>query len=331
MRETYELDMTPYDEPCAQVGDEAYRENVRLEFAAIKAQLIRMFGEPPAGAYLKSQSAPHDFGTYYELAVVYNDESEEASEYVSRVENDFPASWDAEAKAFLQSHGYHLNDGEHTGAVKLVLSSLRKETRKLASMKRADIEDFTQDAPAEETEDSFLVSKTYEVVTPESAEDGDFADNGFVFEDEVMDRSDVVRELRRGGYIHPSSSSLQMLRWVSTEEEQDYSDGSYTSYSLHIQALAGPEIDADTWKSLLEEAGLLSGMHLSAVKLADALEEKRTYNTWTSEAQHPESMDPGAFTKSITRPQPGSFQNSSSEIGDPGDEEIAPPNQFTFD
>jgi ribosomal protein L37AE/L43A len=115
---------------------------------------------------------------------------------------------------------------------------------------------------------TFLVSKTFEEVTPESAEEGEASDRGFVFQDEIMDEEEVVHELRRGGYIYPSSSHLQGLRWVSTEEDQDYSTGAYTTYSLHIEDMDGSDISSGDWKRLLESAGLLAGMHLSSNKEA---------------------------------------------------------------
>lgn len=128
--------------------------------------------------------------------------------------------------------------------------------------------------------DTFLVSKTFDTVTPESAEDGDTSDNGFVFQDEVMDRSDVVRELRNGGFTEPSSSSLASLRWVTSEGEQDYTNGSSTSYSLHIKDMTGSEISGETWKSLLGEAGLLAYMHFSKIKKAGIFEDEDEVNSY---------------------------------------------------
>ena len=65
MRDSLELDCTPIDEPCAQVGSEDYAKNARLECKAFAAQLMRTFGEPPPGCSFKITSNPHDFGTYH--------------------------------------------------------------------------------------------------------------------------------------------------------------------------------------------------------------------------------------------------------------------------
>jgi hypothetical protein len=43
--------------------------------------MIRQFGPPPEGAYCKTRSNPHDFGTYYELAIYYDEHNEVAVAY----------------------------------------------------------------------------------------------------------------------------------------------------------------------------------------------------------------------------------------------------------
>jgi hypothetical protein len=53
-------------------------------------------------------SNPHDFGTYLDLQIVYDDDSEESCEWTFRVEADLPGKWDKEAKAQLELEGYKL-------------------------------------------------------------------------------------------------------------------------------------------------------------------------------------------------------------------------------
>jgi len=278
MRDYLELDTTPIDEPCAQVGSEDYSKNARLECKALAAQLIRVFGEPPAGTSYTVRSNPHDFGTYLELAIRFDDEDEVGSNYAYEVEGNLPQVWDAEAKSFLASGGYSVKGELDSTDSRWASRMVRKEASRMSSYKLADfVEDLGDEDPSES---EYIVSKTYEVVTQESAEEGDFADSGFVFQDEPMDRSDVVRELRREGYISPSASFLGGLRWVSTEPEQDYSDGSYTTYSLHIKDISG-----DEWKSLLVEAGLFRSMGItggskrSVYDDPDPIEEPYNYDT----------------------------------------------------
>ena len=114
-------------------------------------------------------------------------------------------------------------------------------------------------------EETFIVSKTYEIWDEEAIDAGDTDQLGFEVEKETWDRSDVVRELEQGGYIHPSSSDINSLRWVNTEGDTNYTSGEHTIYGLHILNPDGSEIDGDQWASLLAEADLLDGMHLTGV------------------------------------------------------------------
>ena len=94
-----------------------------------------------------------------------------------------------------------------------------------------------------------LCSKTYEIITHESAENGEAEDAGFIFESEPFTFRDLVRELR--SYTHFSSSVVDRYTWASTEPEQDYRTGEYRSESLHF---AGPEHKAKYWLIALKYA-----------------------------------------------------------------------------
>ncbi len=102
------LSTTPTGEQCVQVGTPEYSRFVRLEARAFIAQLERMHGEPPEGARFALKSFPHDFGTYHELAVVYDTESEAATDYAFQVEGGLPETWDDTARKELQQAGYYL-------------------------------------------------------------------------------------------------------------------------------------------------------------------------------------------------------------------------------
>lgn len=99
-----EFDCTPYDEECSQVGTSNYYLDSILESKAIINQLIRMFGEPPECTYFKKASCPHDFGTYYEIRLNYN----EWNDYCIEVESRWPQLWDDEAITFLKQNNYSL-------------------------------------------------------------------------------------------------------------------------------------------------------------------------------------------------------------------------------
>ena len=93
---------TPAGEPCQQVGMPTYdHQRAMQECRAFRKQLIRQFGEPPFGAMLKVKSFPHDFGSYMEVCGVFDENEEEAVEYVYNIEAHLPENWDAEAKKEL--------------------------------------------------------------------------------------------------------------------------------------------------------------------------------------------------------------------------------------
>jgi hypothetical protein len=104
-----EFDLTPYDEPCAQVGKSGYYKRSKLEYQALTDQLIRMFGNPyDHNVSFSMGSCSHDFGTYHELRV----EFQEWNEYLDNLEKGFPKEWDKEALKFLREKGYFENHPE---------------------------------------------------------------------------------------------------------------------------------------------------------------------------------------------------------------------------
>lgn len=102
MKDHLTLGTTPCDEPCAQVGKDDYYEQMRREALVYKKQLLRMFGDPPRNIRLMIKSFPHDFGTYHELCVIYDDEIEEEVDYAYKLEDELPEHWDEEAKIELK-------------------------------------------------------------------------------------------------------------------------------------------------------------------------------------------------------------------------------------
>ena len=70
----------------------------------------------------------------------------------------------------------------------------------------------------------YLMSKTYEIVTPESAEEGEVEDRGFEYEDMEFDNLyELIDEIINGGAIEASSSESYPRNWYLTE-------GSVTNY-----------------------------------------------------------------------------------------------------
>jgi hypothetical protein len=98
MRDHISLGATPGDETCAQVGSPDYAARARAEGRAYVNQLVRKFGPPPEGASLRQKGFPHDYGTYYEVVVSFDDALPEAVAYAFKVEGDLPGHWDRAAK-----------------------------------------------------------------------------------------------------------------------------------------------------------------------------------------------------------------------------------------
>jgi hypothetical protein len=92
---------SPAEENCASVGADNYGQQSQRECRAFVNQLVRQFGEPPYGARIAVKSFPHDFGSYREVCVIYDDVFEEAIDFAFKIEKESPAQWDDEAKKEL--------------------------------------------------------------------------------------------------------------------------------------------------------------------------------------------------------------------------------------
>lgn len=89
----------PCEENAAQVGRPDYDERSRLECTVFKRMLERLHPIPvecPATLVIKSFA--HDFGTYREVCVRYDDTDADATNYAFLLEGDTPAQWDAIAR-----------------------------------------------------------------------------------------------------------------------------------------------------------------------------------------------------------------------------------------
>lgn len=96
------LGPVPCDESCEQLGHGYDADKARKECSAYKNQLRRMFPNPPENAGFRTKSNPHDFGTYFEVIVFYDDTDETSMEYAFNVERNLPESWDEEARKELK-------------------------------------------------------------------------------------------------------------------------------------------------------------------------------------------------------------------------------------
>jgi len=100
-------------------------------------------------------------------------------------------------------------------------------------------DEFDELSPAQrEAWKGYTYKMTYEIVTPESAEDGDAEERGWVEEgSEPYDSLQaVLRATRDHNWLEWSDSNPDGVRsWLVSEGEQDYRSGADTSYSLWIE------------------------------------------------------------------------------------------------
>jgi hypothetical protein len=105
-RDYLSLGSTPAGENCQQLGPNYNPVKARMELTAYIDQLKRQFPDyEEKGIYFRSKSFPHDFGTYTEVVVWFDDLSDTSCSAAFDVENNTPEFWDEEAKKFLQHHG----------------------------------------------------------------------------------------------------------------------------------------------------------------------------------------------------------------------------------
>ena len=101
-----------------------------------------------------------------------------------------------------------------------------------------------------------LISRTFEVVTPESAEEGEVAESGFLAESEFV----TFRELVSLMESHPNPScyppSGDSGEWLSSYPSQDYRDCSETTESLHFSRENPPRM-AKYWRKAMLAAGII--------------------------------------------------------------------------
>lgn len=101
-----------------------------------------------------------------------------------------------------------------------------------------------------------LISRTFEIITPESAEDGESAESGFLVESEPV----TFRELVSLMESHPNPScyppSGDSSEWLSSYPSQDFRDCSETTESLHFSR-ENPPRRAKYWRKAMLAAGII--------------------------------------------------------------------------
>ena len=110
MRNYLNIGSTPYDEPCAPVGSDNYHKLSIIECRVFLGQCKRVLEQkfPSYTVNLAVKSFPHDFGTYKEVVVYYDDDNPQESEQAWFLDSADLATWDEEALKELAELGYKL-------------------------------------------------------------------------------------------------------------------------------------------------------------------------------------------------------------------------------
>lgn len=87
-----------------------------------------------------------------------------------------------------------------------------------------------------------LITKTFDVVTPESAEDGETAESGFVYENQPFTFRQLVREIESGGFYREGGT-----RWLTSHAEEDYRTGEVQTEALHFSHANPPRAEKWFW------------------------------------------------------------------------------------
>jgi hypothetical protein len=103
-----------------------------------------------------------------------------------------------------------------------------------------------------------LINKTYEIITPESAEHGDAEERGFEFQDRAVSFRELIDMIEHDGFATASCWPCRgdARDWISTiNPERNYATGQDTYYSLHLSHNASPRA-AKYWRKALRYHGL---------------------------------------------------------------------------
>jgi hypothetical protein len=101
-----------------------------------------------------------------------------------------------------------------------------------------------------------LISKTFEIVTDESASYGEAAERGFVFEEREFTFRELVREMEGFPECSDRPASGRVGEWLTSYAEQDFRTGAYESESIHFCRSNPPRL-AKYWRKAMAAAGIL--------------------------------------------------------------------------
>ncbi len=103
---------------------------------------------------------------------------------------------------------------------------------------------------------SILLNKSYEVITPESAEVGEAEEQGMEFADVPYTFRELVSELQNYSECSCWPAQGDTCEWVNTEGDIDYRTGAETRYALHYSR-SNPPRNAKYWRLAMKAAGFI--------------------------------------------------------------------------
>lgn len=102
-----------------------------------------------------------------------------------------------------------------------------------------------------------LISRTFTEITPESAENAEFSDSGYISQKEAVTFSELVRlmQAHNNASTYPNNGSTDI--WYSTGYYiDDYTTGTETEESMHFHPDNTPNV-AKYWKWAAKCAGII--------------------------------------------------------------------------
>lgn len=112
MKDFITIGPTPLAEPCSQMGKSYYKEFSIMEIKAFINQCKRTVSKEFNMNYLpkiSSKTFTHDFGSYQEVVVYYDNNNEKQVEQAYWLEAHTDEFWDDEALQELRSYNYDLS------------------------------------------------------------------------------------------------------------------------------------------------------------------------------------------------------------------------------
>lgn len=114
MMDYLEIGSSPRDEECVQVGDGDYVYPMQKEckrFINLLNKLMPIPDDCKCSYFVKSN--PHDFGTYYEVAIRFDDEDEKSAAFAYYVDAYYPCLW-SDTEVEMQWEEYWNNSSKDT-------------------------------------------------------------------------------------------------------------------------------------------------------------------------------------------------------------------------